>query len=252
MDDAPSPRDVRASRAWRDARTARDAWARFRAWLSKRKSEFNDADAPHWDTALHPHHQYTGPKARALILFQKTDAMNRFLPDGRGSDWATRLRIATAVVPFAPRAFDVDLIRAHARLLGGVPIGFVGDLDPHGLHVFGALRSGDLDTPDVHGRRLRVEWLGLDDAWLHQARKRSGTLSAHSIRMGWVEKEYWGIMKRFAPDVREMIGGEAFGLLESGVKFEIDGFVDVMAQRIRAALPRLAGARARGSSTLRD
>jgi hypothetical protein len=67
--------------------------------------------------------------------------MNQFLPDGHGSDWATRWHVATASAPFAPRALDVKLIRAHARFVGG-PTGFVCDLDPHGLHTFGALHAG--------------------------------------------------------------------------------------------------------------
>jgi hypothetical protein len=46
-------------------------------------------------------------------------------------------------------------------------------------------------------------------------------------------------MKRFAPDVCELIGAESFALLESGVKLEADGLDDVIAERIRARLPRL-------------
>ena len=36
---------------------------------------------------------WTGGNATRLVLFQKLQVMNKFLPDGRGSDWATRMRI---------------------------------------------------------------------------------------------------------------------------------------------------------------
>src|SRR6185312_2221429 len=125
----PNPEQERAARSWRNARTGREAWARFRNWLAREQPD-DAGDAPWWvDDVYSGFHLWTGAKATRLVLFQKLHVMNAFLPDGRGSDWATRWRIATSSAPFAPRAHDVALIRAHARLLGG-PIGFVGDLDP--------------------------------------------------------------------------------------------------------------------------
>jgi hypothetical protein len=54
--------------------------------------------------------------------------------------------------------------------------------------------------------------------------------------MGWVEREYWGIIKRFAPRVRVLIGDQSFALLESGYKVETDGFLDVMPAVLRSRL----------------
>jgi len=42
--------------------------------------------------------------------------MNAFLPDGRGSDRATRWGIATASTPFAPSPLDVKLIVSVRRI----------------------------------------------------------------------------------------------------------------------------------------
>jgi hypothetical protein len=185
------------------------------------------------------------------VLFQKQHVMNAFLPDARGADRATRWGIATATAPFAPSALDVALIRAHARLLGGAPIGFLGDLDPHGLHTFGALRSGSLDAPNVAARKLAVQWLGVDDAWLRRVRRTGRPLVSRTIRMKWVEREYWEIIKRFAPNVRSVVGDESFALLESGHKAESDAFVDVMPAELRARTRRWVAAdrlsRPRGS-----
>jgi len=178
---------------------------------------------------------WTGGSATRLVLFQKLHVMNKFLPDTRGSDWATRMGIATATAPFAPRAHEGALIRTHARLLGG-PIGFVGDLDPHGLHVYGSLRSGDLHAPDIGGKKLRIAWFGIDDAWLTKVQRKGMLLAPRLIPMGWVEREYWGVIKRLAPRVRKLVGEKSFQLLEDGLKAETDAFGDVMVPMLRARL----------------
>jgi hypothetical protein len=211
---------------------------RFRAWLARANPEDDTSDAPYWCDGVHSSHElWTGPDATRLVLFEKRHVMERFLPDGRGSDRATRWGIATASAPFAPTPLDVKLIRAHGRFLGG-PSGFVGDLDPHALHVFGALRSGRLDVPDIVGRRLVVEWLGIDDQWLRHARKTDRPMLSRLIRMGWFEREHWDIIKRFAPSVRTLIGDESLALLESGCKAESEGFEDVMHRVLRTQLRR--------------
>jgi hypothetical protein len=234
-----TPDQQRACRTWREARTGVDAWRRFRHWLARATPD-DDGDAPWWTGDVYSSLQlWTGAKAKRLVLFQKLQVMNDFLPDGRGSDWATRWRIATATAPFAPRAHDVALIRAHARLLGG-PVGFVGDLDPHGLHTYGALRSGNLDAPNLEGQKLAIEWFGIDDEWLRRIRRAGRPLTGRLIRMGWVEREYWGIIKRLAPRVRALVGEDSFELLEGGLKAETDAFRDVMVPMLRARLKRLA------------
>jgi hypothetical protein len=241
MADQPTPRQERAARRWRNAKDARAGWALFRDWLA-RTNEHDASDAPYWCDGAHSSHQlWNGPGANRLVLFEKQHVMDRFLPDGRGSDRATRWSIATGTLPFAPQALDRKLIRAHARLVGG-PIGVVADLDPHGLRAFGALRSGNLDAPTIVGRGLTIEWLGIDDAWLQRVRKTGQRLAMRTIRMRWVEREYWDIIKRFAPGVRALIGDESFSLLENGYKAESDAFVDVMPAILRARL-RAAGRR---------
>lgn len=230
----PTQTAERAARTWREAKSAREAWTRFRSWLDRTEPDENTSDAPYW-RGYSSHELWTDPTATRLVLFEKLHVMKRFLPDGQGSDRATRWRIATASAPFAPTLMDVTLIRAHARLLGG-PVGFVGDLDPHAIHVFGALRSGSLDAPNIAGRRLVVDWLGIDDAWLQQARKTTRRLETRLIRMGWFETEYWEIIKRFAPGIRSLIGDESFALLESGSKLESDAFDDVMPGLLRSRL----------------
>lgn len=144
----PHPNATRVARRARHGRPAR------RTWLARTHSTLQyEGDAPWWAGQHHSDLRFwTGLNARRLVLFQKEHLMNEFLPDGRGSDWATRWHIATGTAPFAPKEHDVALLRAHVRLVGG-PIGLLGDLDPHGLHTLGALRSGNLDAPSLGGTR---------------------------------------------------------------------------------------------------
>ena len=235
MVDDPTPQQERASRAWREARTGREAWARFGRWLARTRPE-SDGDATGWcDEGLGSHQLLTGPNATQLVLFQKQHV--NFLGDVRGYARATRRRIATATPHYWPRPHDVALVRAHARLVGG-PVGLVGDLDPQGLHMLGTLRSGNPDAPDLGGKKLAVEWLGIDDGWLRKAHRTGRPLIGRLIRMPWVEREYWAIIKRLMPGVRAMVGEESFELLESGVKAECDAFRDIALAMLRARLKR--------------
>jgi hypothetical protein len=234
----PTPQQERAARAWRDARTGREAWARFRAWLGRTEPD-RDGDATGWcdESPLGANHVWTHPKAIGLVLFEKYQVMGAFVEDAWVSDWATRWRVALAAPYFYPRPHDVALVCAYARRLGG-PVGIVADLDPHGLHLFGTLRSGKPEAPAVGGKKLKVEWLGLDDEWLRRARRTTFSLESRTLRMPWVEREYWAVIKRMMPGVRALVGEQSFELLESGFKVETDGFRDVMVPMLRARLKR--------------
>jgi len=114
-----SAKEEAAAQHWRRARTPRDAWRLFSRWLSRTEPDEDTSDAPYWDTEMHGHTVWTGPKAKQLVLFEKRRVMESFLPDGRGSTRAERWGVATHVVPFAPNPWDVRLIKHHARLIGG-------------------------------------------------------------------------------------------------------------------------------------
>jgi hypothetical protein len=225
----------KAARAWREAKTGREAWARFRAYLAKHEDDVSDA--PYWRTSMCGMDSWTGPSATRLLVFEKWHAINVFLPDNKGSDWGTRWKVATVSAPWAPKLFDVALIRHHAQMLKA-PIGFVGDLDAHALHVFGALRSGDVDAPSLTGRTLSVKWLGVDDRWFARARRAKRAFANREISMGWVEREYWEIVKRMLPGVCDLIGEESSALLDAGTKIEIEGMSDILVDELRSRLKR--------------
>jgi hypothetical protein len=66
-----------------------------------------------------------------------------------------------------------------------------------------------------------------------------------------VEREYWSIVERFAPDVRALIGDASFALLESGYTAESDAFVDVMPAVLRARVrdAKTGGKQSRSNQT---
>ena len=231
-------RDERAARAWREAKTATEAWTRFATWLRKLPpNEDETSDAPVASDGTPSNHAlWTREGMRGLVLFEKHDVMEGFLKPTKGStDFASKIRVATATAPFAPTLHDVKLIEAHARILGG-PIGYVGDLDPHSLHVYGALRSGKLDAPSLAGRKLSIDWLGLDDEWLSHAIKKDAESSLRTVRMSWSEREYWEVVKRLLPGIRQLVGDDSFALLERGISVELDAASTILQPMIKKRL----------------
>jgi hypothetical protein len=80
----------------------------------------------------------------------------------------------------------------------------------------------------MHGRRLKIEWLGVNDRWLRAARRSKRSLLSRTIQMKWVEREYWSVIKGFMPDIESLLGEATVTMLDTGTKAEVDGFIDVM------------------------
>jgi len=230
----PTAADLRAARTWRDAPTAREGWLRFSRWLQRnaRKRALEDGDAPFWQSEkddVSSHVLVTKKNARRLVLFEKQHVMHDFM----GATWrlTKQMDTAAATVPFAPFPLDMELIADHARRLRA-PLGFIGDADPHGVHVFGALRSGALDAPDMNGRSLKIAWLGIDDRWLRAGRRTNRSLIGRTIQMKWIEREYWFVIKRFMPRIDTLLGEATVTMLDTGTKAEVEGFADVMPREV--------------------
>jgi hypothetical protein len=62
--------------------------------------------------------------------------------------------------------------------------------------------------------------------------------SAWTIKMNWLDMEYWQLVKRMVPDVRTLLGARGFALLEGGSKIEVDAFMSFMRQPLLAELDR--------------
>jgi hypothetical protein len=60
-----------------------------------------------------------------------------------------------------------------------------------------------------------------------------------TIRLKWLDREYWQLVKRLVPDVRRLIGTRAYDLLNGGTKLETDAlrgrpFVEEFGRRLRS------------------
>jgi cytosine/adenosine deaminase-related metal-dependent hydrolase len=65
-----------------------------------------------------------------------------------------------------------------------------------------------------------------------------------TIRLTWLDQEYWQLVKRLVPDVRPLIGKRAYEMLEGGTKIEVDAlrqlhppqFMKELRRRIRLSV----------------
>ena len=108
------------------------------------------------------------------------------------------------------------------------------------LHVAHAvLRGGRHSVP--------VRWVGLDSRWLRWI-GRGNAASAippwMTIRLTWLDQEYWQLVKRLVPDLRTLIGHRAYRMLDGGTKLEVDApralprapFTEELARRLRVSV----------------
>ena len=147
-----------------------------------------------------------------------------------------------------PTAWACRILAAHAKTLKA-PLLFFGDLDPQALHLFAALRAGGRDALRKGADSgLPIEWVGLDDRWLDFACRQMGVPDVPrgwQIPLTWLDAEYWQLVKRMVPDVRRVIGKRACGMLDAGVKLEVDAFLTAVRGPFLNELMGRIGARAR-------
>jgi hypothetical protein len=127
---------------------------------------------------------------------------------------------------------DVGLVRSPfpadpsgSRLLNkilppGVPVAFVGDLDPPSIIQYVATRDRLLPT-----LRSRLFFGGVDSTWLddvESALKPEFTFGGTCIALSRAEKR---LLRRLEDsiDVNSLVGSRAAAMLRSGVKLEIEG-----------------------------
>lgn len=228
----PTPGEVRLAGEWRKERTIAAAWQAFRAFCEDPRWAF-DADLPFSDRAIRAgafEHLVLRalPDAKVVVVCEKMavcDLLNRWASSKQPSV-AHTVRASVAWMTPLPSAWACRTLRAHAADVRA-PLVFLGDLDPQALHAFAVLRAGGRDAW-LKGctERLPVEWIGLDARWLKFASRNArkpGLPLRSLITLGWLDREYWELMKRTTPDVRRLFGSQGSALLDGGTKIEVDG-----------------------------
>jgi hypothetical protein len=192
-----------------------------------------------------------GARPRRLFYFTQHDwCINWFLENRFPKNWHVLSRYSI------PTESYLATIRRYCSDTG-LPIHFIGDLDPRTLAVFAALRYGDPYFQRSAGRAIPVRYMGVDDRWYelceqHLVPGEEITL----LKLDSDEQELWPLVKEALPDVRELVGQRCFEILESGrtLTFFValgpstfsEGFHDLILRHLSRAPGRPAPARTKG------
>lgn len=127
-----------------------------------------------------------------------------------------------------PTIGDVRKIRVRLRTLD-TPFLFVGDLDPSDLTTYAALRVGGIKRESSAEQNMKVEYLGIGDAWLElcqrslrEKRSRSSRIP-QVIKMTKHEVENLRWLETLDLDWQQIVGPQSMDLLRDGWKLELEG-----------------------------
>ena len=243
----PTADDLRRAAEWRDERNVVAAWKVYRSFASDPRWE-DDSELPVFDVGCPPDgferlFLRTRPDARVVLVCEKMnilEASDAWSASDRPSA-AHTAAAAVAWVPPLPSKWTCRTLYDHARRLKA-PLVFFGDLDPQALHLFAALRAGGPDAL-LKGRKgtVPVHWIGLDDRWLDFVFKCFGVsevAQAWTIKLPWLDQEYWQIVQRMIPDARRLLGARGCAMLDQGVKIEADALLSTMREPFTEELGR--------------
>jgi hypothetical protein len=245
----PTDTDRANVRGWRQGKTLEGAWTTYREF-AKQSPWADDAELPNFDDVDERPDEFehlklkTRPDARVVLVCEKMHVEKLLYEwDGpRRPSVAHATRTALAWVPPLASSWVARTLRDHAHSLGA-GLAYFGDLDPQALHSFAALRAGGRKAL-LRGaaKTLPITWMGLDSRWLDWVCRGFGVKDvplSMTIRMRWLDQEYWHLVKRLLPDVRHLIGPRAYKMLDGGTKLEADAlrgrpFVEELGRRLRA------------------
>jgi hypothetical protein len=258
---APTAEDRARAAAWRTEPTLAAAWRSYVSVATDERWErecgvygfdrgSGDYDADRLELSAQE-------DSRVVLVCEKTvvrDAADTW--DGAERPSAAHdAKAGLAWVRPLPSAWSARALHEHAKRLR-VPLAFFGDLDPQALHFFAAIRAGGRDRALRGGSvRVPIRWVGLDGRWLDlmcEHLEIKDIPSHWTIKLNWLDQEYWQIVKRMVPDAKRLLGARGFALLERGEKIEADVFLSIMRQPFREELRRrlrrlsAAGRSARG------
>lgn len=243
-----TPTDRASARSWRQGKTLAKAWTLYRD--SARGGPWADeAELPVFDDVDELPDEFehlqlkTRPDARVVLVCEKMH-VEKLLYEWEGAGCpsvAHATKTALAWLPPLASRWAARMLADHAKSLGA-RLAFFGDLDPQALHAFAALRAGGRKALlRGVGNTLPVTWVGLDSKWLNWVCRGLGVKDvplSMTIRMQWLDQEYWQLVKRLVPDVRRLIGARAYNMLDGGTKVEADAlrarpFVEELGRRLR-------------------
>lgn len=189
-------------------------WELFLKKLDSRPADVYEGVRPGAWPFLEIYHGEGYP--RRLFLFTNDYLCREWLLHGYRRNWSAFVRYGLT----PPSYLATIQLQAEALRL---PLHFVGDLDPHDLTVFAALRCGDPYFRRTRGS-LQVKYLGVDDWWLDHCMRHLGSVASWEMLtppMGQLEREHFELACELLPDMKQLIGPRCFELLSSGRTFPL-------------------------------
>jgi hypothetical protein len=225
----PTEEHRQLARSWSKASSLAAAWKRFRVLNGKQWPD-GETDCPPFDDEYTSTFELDAREdARWLVILEKDVAKRALLA------WSTPSRPSAAhrhqlalALQYPVSEWSIRQLHAHAKA-SHLGMAYFGDLDPGSVHRFAAIRAGGARRLHEGGRmRHNVQWLGVGDALIRHWSRRFGWAevpASRMIKMRLMDREYWELVKRLVPDVRDLVGRRSYGMLERGFKLEVDAFL---------------------------
>lgn len=192
------------------------AWRRFRAKVERAPRGEYESLVPEQFPPLQVY--LGGGRPTQLLYFTKDFLCSHWMIEGQfPSHW-----IALARRGLPTPSYLEEVRRYQASV--GVPISFVGELDPLDLTIFLTLMRGDVDLRSS-GRQIPVRYLGLSDDWLRLLKRGANPISG-TLGMERLEREHFELIRQALPNLRSLVGERCFALLDAGHKLELEGMCD--------------------------
>lgn len=203
------------------AMTKKDTHGPLAAFLRRwRRLRFNSYE-PHEVLYEDPLHVIFGPeRPRRLLLIANENLVARIVNE---LYWLPKQWVIVHRRGMPGQAHADELVSLSRRL--GLPINFVGDLTPFGLHVF-------LEFNRLLGSRVsRPHWAGISARWL-QLCSRLARRNGLREEVGWgymslIEREHFSAVRAEAPWLEEAMGTEPWRLLARMNTLHIEGATGV-------------------------
>jgi hypothetical protein len=192
------------------------AWRRFRAKVERAARGEYESLVPEQFPPLQVY--LGGGRPTQLLYFTKDFLCSHWMIEGQfPSHWVALARRGL------PTPSYLEEVRRY-QMGVGVPISFVGELDPLDLTVYLMLLRGNVDLRSS-GRGIPVRYLGVSDDWLRLREKGANPISG-TLGMERLEHEHFELIRQALPDLRSLVGERCFALLEAGHKLELEGVCD--------------------------
>ena len=189
-------------------------WRHFRAKVERTRRGEYESLLPEQFPPLQVY--LGGGKPRRLLYFTKDILCVRWMLRHQfPRHWVALVRYGL------PTSSYLAEIRSYSKRLG-LPVLFVGELDPIDLTIYLMLLRGDVNLAPRRAHAIPVRYVGVSDHWLAMRRSKDASIRG-SLGMERLEREHLRLVMKAMPELKQLVGERCFSLLEAGHKLELEG-----------------------------